>query len=430
MTESAAANYYRFAAIAPRLKEGEDYELDEKKGNVVPTEKGVEKVEKALGMSNLYDDTNIDLVNHLNQALRAHALFHKDRDYVVRDGQVIILDEVTGRVLEWRRYSEGLHQAIEAKEGLGVREENKAEEAQVLYERALATREKTLGENHLLTAASLNDLGNALYSQGKYEEARPLYERALAIREEQLDEGDPATGTGLSNLGNLLYMQGKYEEARPLYERALAICEKKLQAALQTQSGSTSELDSMSRVAWRDKVDASLALMRCTIRLGEDVDTMSYVEDVLSDVISKYVSDDVYSEEWDLDTLTAEINRFFPTTIDFRALNVEELTSAEILAMFLEDARERLEERKAEWEERAAELERRSLARADDVNSFEDAERRTLLSVVDSRWRQHSQMDYMREGLDVFRETEWRLKKDYVTYIYRIENVTVREEEM
>ncbi len=124
MPESAADTYYRFAAIVPRLKEGEDYEVDEKKRQVAPTEEGVEKVEKALGVENLYDDVNTNLVNHLNQALRAHTLFRNDNEYIVRDGQVFIVDEFTGRVLEGRRYSEGLHQAIEAKEGVKIREEN------------------------------------------------------------------------------------------------------------------------------------------------------------------------------------------------------------------------------------------------------------------------------------------------------------------
>src|SRR3712207_488354 len=124
MPESAADVYYRFAAIVPRLRGGEDYEVDEKKRQVAPTEGGVEKVEKALGVENLYDDVNTNLVNHLNQALRAHTLFKKDVEYLVHDGQVFIVDEFTGRVLEGRRYSEGLHQAIEAKEGVAIREEN------------------------------------------------------------------------------------------------------------------------------------------------------------------------------------------------------------------------------------------------------------------------------------------------------------------
>jgi preprotein translocase subunit SecA len=122
--EAAADTYYRFARIIPTLKKGEDYEVDEKQRTVSPTESGVDKVEKALGIENLYLDSNAGLVNHLVQALRAHALYQRDDEYIVRDGEVLIVDEFTGRVLEGRRYSEGLHQAIEAKEGVAIREEN------------------------------------------------------------------------------------------------------------------------------------------------------------------------------------------------------------------------------------------------------------------------------------------------------------------
>ena len=122
--EAAADTYYRFARVIPTLKKGDDYEVDEKQRTVSPTESGVDKVEKALGIENLYLDINGGLVNHLVQALRAHALYNRDDEYIVRDGEVLIVDEFTGRVLEGRRYSEGLHQAIEAKEGVAIREEN------------------------------------------------------------------------------------------------------------------------------------------------------------------------------------------------------------------------------------------------------------------------------------------------------------------
>ncbi len=122
--EAAADTYYRFARVVPTLKKGEDYEVDEKQRTVAPTESGVEKIEQALGIENLYLGVNSGLVNHLVQALRAHALYQRDKEYIVRDGEVLIVDEFTGRVLEGRRYSEGLHQAIEAKEGVGIREEN------------------------------------------------------------------------------------------------------------------------------------------------------------------------------------------------------------------------------------------------------------------------------------------------------------------
>ncbi|MBM3634277.1 MAG: preprotein translocase subunit SecA [Actinobacteria bacterium] len=122
--EAAADTYYRFARIVPTLRKGDDYEVDEKHRTVAPLETGVEKVERALGIDHLYLDIHGQLVNHFIQALKAESLFRKDKEYIVRDGEVLIVDEFTGRVLEGRRYSEGLHQAIEAKEGLKIREEN------------------------------------------------------------------------------------------------------------------------------------------------------------------------------------------------------------------------------------------------------------------------------------------------------------------
>ncbi len=115
--------YYQFARVAANLREDADYNIDEKLKAVSPTEDGVAKVERMLGVSNLYDDVNIDMAHYLNQALRAKALMKRDRDYVVKDGEVIIVDEFTGRLMIGRRYSDGLHQAIEAKEGQKIQDE-------------------------------------------------------------------------------------------------------------------------------------------------------------------------------------------------------------------------------------------------------------------------------------------------------------------
>ncbi|MCL5056622.1 MAG: preprotein translocase subunit SecA [Actinobacteria bacterium] len=116
--------YYTFARVVPRLSREADYTVDEKAHTVVITEEGVAKVEKMLGINNLYDDTNTELYHHLIQALKAHGLMKRDRDYVVKDGQVIIVDEFTGRLMFGRRYSEGLHQSIEAKEGVKIERES------------------------------------------------------------------------------------------------------------------------------------------------------------------------------------------------------------------------------------------------------------------------------------------------------------------
>lgn len=117
--------YQRFAQIVPKLKEVDDYEVDEKMKSVVLTEKGIAKIEEMLGVGNIYDPGKISYVHHLEQSLKAQVLFKLDRDYVVKDGQVVIVDDFTGRLMEGRRYSEGLHQAIEAKEGVEVQRESK-----------------------------------------------------------------------------------------------------------------------------------------------------------------------------------------------------------------------------------------------------------------------------------------------------------------
>jgi preprotein translocase subunit SecA len=577
MPESAADVYYRFAAIVPRLKSGEDYEVDEKKQQVAPTESGVEKVEKALGVENLYDDVNTNLVNHLNQALRAETLFHKDDEYIVTDGQVYIVDEFTGRTLEGRRYSEGLHQAIEAKEGVEIKEENQtvatitiqnffrmydklsgmtgtaateADEFMHTYKMevvSIPTHEEMIREDkddlvyktekskHRAVvddivernengqpvlvgtvsvdvserlSALLNRRGiahNVLNAKQHEREAEIIAEagekRAVTIATNMAGRGtDIKLGEGVAELGGLYVLGTERHEARRIDnqlrgrsgrqgdpgesrfylsfedellrlfggQRMQGVIERiGLEEDVPIEAGmiSNSVRRAQEQVESRNfqirkrileyddvlnKQREVIYAIRRDILMGEDVDTMSYVEDVLIEVVSEYVSEDVYPEDWDLDALTTEVNRFYPSTIDFESLDVETLTAAEVLAMVLEDARERLEERKAEWDERTAELEKRGLARGDGVAAFEEAERRTLLSVVDSRWREHLyEMDYLREGIgwrglsqrdplveykregfDIFQEMERGLKADYVTYIYRVENIKLREEEM
>ncbi len=117
--------YQRFAQIIPRLKETADYEVDEKMKAVTLTEAGIAKVEQALGVGNIYELGKISYVHHLEQSLKAEILFKLDKDYVVKDGQVIIVDDFTGRLMEGRRYSDGLHQAIEAKENVEVQKESR-----------------------------------------------------------------------------------------------------------------------------------------------------------------------------------------------------------------------------------------------------------------------------------------------------------------
>ena len=126
--EQSAQWYTEFARIVPRLHRGEDgegdFEVEEGKRTIAVTEAGVAKVEDWLGIDNLYEAVNAPLVGYLNNALKAHELYKRDKDYIVVDGEVLIVDEFTGRVLHGRRYNEGMHQAIEAKEGVKIKDEN------------------------------------------------------------------------------------------------------------------------------------------------------------------------------------------------------------------------------------------------------------------------------------------------------------------
>ena len=122
--EESTDKYYQADRIIPRLHNESDYTIDEKMRSVALTEEGVAKAERLLAVDNLYDPTHLETLHHLTQALKAHTLFKKDVDYVVKEGEVIIVDEFTGRLMPGRRYSEGLHQALEAKEHLKVANEN------------------------------------------------------------------------------------------------------------------------------------------------------------------------------------------------------------------------------------------------------------------------------------------------------------------
>src|SRR5262245_26513943 len=123
-SEESTDKYYRIDKVVPRLRRDIDYQVDEKHRTVTLTEEGVARAEDFLGVGNLYDPSNMEYLHHVNQGLKAHTLFKRDADYVVKDGEVIIVDEFTGRLMPGRRWSDGLHQAVEAKEGLRIQQEN------------------------------------------------------------------------------------------------------------------------------------------------------------------------------------------------------------------------------------------------------------------------------------------------------------------
>ncbi|MFP4661975.1 MAG: preprotein translocase subunit SecA [Halanaerobiales bacterium] len=142
--QESTRDYTKFNRIIPKLVKDRDYEMDEKSNVVHLTEDGAHRVEEMLGVDNLYDDENFQLIHQVNQALRAYTMMKKDKDYIVKDGEVKIVDEFTGRVMEGRRYSEGLHQAIEAKEGVSVNKESQTF-ASITYQNFFRMYDKLAG---------------------------------------------------------------------------------------------------------------------------------------------------------------------------------------------------------------------------------------------------------------------------------------------
>jgi preprotein translocase subunit SecA len=122
-SDDSTSKYYEADAVIPKLTRDTDYQVDEKQHRATLTESGIEKAERMLGQGNLFDPSNMEILHCLNQALVAHTLYHRDKHYIVRDGEVVIVDEFTGRIMTGRRWSDGLHQAVEAKEGVKIERE-------------------------------------------------------------------------------------------------------------------------------------------------------------------------------------------------------------------------------------------------------------------------------------------------------------------
>ncbi|MBI2635468.1 MAG: preprotein translocase subunit SecA [Parcubacteria group bacterium] len=179
--------YETFSKIVPRLKENEDYNVDLKMRTAVISDLGLNKVEKILGLGNIYDEKGARYVHHLEQALRAQALFHKDKDYVVKNGEIIIVDEFTGRLLAGRRYSEGLHQAIEAKEGVRVQQESRTL-ATVTFQNFFRLYEKLSGMTG--TAATSAEEFHKVYNLGVVivPTHKPMVRKDLSDRIYKTDE--------------------------------------------------------------------------------------------------------------------------------------------------------------------------------------------------------------------------------------------------
>ncbi|HSQ36898.1 MAG TPA: preprotein translocase subunit SecA, partial [Acidimicrobiia bacterium] len=209
------AKWYRdFARIVERLRRDLHYEVDEAKRQVIATEPGVARVEEILGVPNMYDHTNVDLVHHLDVSLRAKELYHRDVDYVIADGEVKIVDEFTGRILEGRRYSEGLHQAIEAKEGVRIKEENQTL-ATITLQNYFRMYEKLAGMT-----------GTALTEAGEFAEIYKLDVLEVPPNEQviRLDQPDMVYMSEKGKFGAVVEdLVGRYERGQPVLVGTISI---------------------------------------------------------------------------------------------------------------------------------------------------------------------------------------------------------------
>jgi preprotein translocase subunit SecA len=176
----AAKLYYRFASIVRSLQRDVDYEVEEDKRVVVPLEPGIEKVEQALGVENLYDEVQQNLVHQMQVALKAKELYKRDKDYIIQNGEVKIVDEFTGRVLEGRRWSEGIHQAVEAKEGVKIKEENQTL-ATITLQNYFRMYDKLAGMTGTASTEAA-ELGNTYELQGV-----PIPTNKPTVRNDQAD---------------------------------------------------------------------------------------------------------------------------------------------------------------------------------------------------------------------------------------------------
>ena len=224
----AAKQYYRFAAIVRGLKRDVDYEVDEEKRTVAPLEPGIEKVETALGVGNIYDDPTATMVHQLSVALKAKELFHRDKDYLVSGGEVKIVDEFTGRVLEGRRWSEGLHQAVEAKEGVRIKEENQTL-ATVTLQNYFRMYEKLAG----MTGTATTEAGEFVSTYGLHVVPIPTHRDIV-----RKDHGDLIYPTEPGKFGSVVAdIEERHKAGQPVLVGTISVEKSELLSRMLNQAG-------------------------------------------------------------------------------------------------------------------------------------------------------------------------------------------------
>src|SRR6187551_3723986 len=492
--ETAAKTYYDFARIAKQLEgvpakfvpkgmpiedDGADFEFDEKFKTIAPREQAIEKVERALGIENLYHAQNAQLVNHLIQALKAESLYQRDVDYVVQDGEVKIVDEFTGRIMEGRRWSEGLHQAVEAKEGVAIKEEHVTlatitlQNYFRLYDKlggmtgTAKTEEKEFQEIYNLSVVEIPtnvDVARDDQDDYIYKTKEAKYDAAIDDIKERHEKGQPVLVGTISvevseHLSRLLERQGiphNVLNAKQHESEAQIIMDAGERGAVTIATnmagrgvdiklgegvrelGGLSAQDDLVRLFAGDRIykimdrfnlpddepmerkilsnqiesaqkkveeqnfvsrknvlkyDDVMNVQRMVIYEqrrgvleGEDLseEIQEWIDDVIENVVLNHTQSD-YQEEWDRDSLFAEMQALYDPELDRDEFHIDGGTSqADLVAEFQDDARSVYEDKE---EELGAELMR-------------EVERFLILQVVDLRWREHlDSMEYLRDGI-------------------------------
>jgi preprotein translocase subunit SecA len=493
--------------------DGADFEYDEKFKTVAPRERAIEKVERALGIENLYHAQNAQLVNHLIQAMKAESLYQRDVDYVVQDGEVKIVDEFTGRIMEGRRWSEGLHQAVEAKEGVAIKEEHVTlatitlQNYFRLYDKlggmtgTAKTEEKEFQEIYDLSVVEIptnvdvarDDQDDYIYKtkEAKYdaaiddikerhEKGQPVLVGTISVEVSEhlsrllerqgiphnvlnakqheseaqiiMDAGergavtiatnmagrgvDIKLGEGVRELGGLYVLGTERHEARRIDnqlrgrsgrqgdpgesrfylsaqddlvrlfagDRIYKIMDrfnlpddepmerKILSNQIESAQKKVEEQNFVSRknvLKYDDVMNVQRMVIyeqRRGVLEGEDLseEIQEWIDDVIESVVLNHTQSD-YQEEWDRDSLFAEMQALYDPELDPNEFHIDSGTSqADLVAEFQDDARSVYEDKE---EELGAELMR-------------EVERFLILQVVDLRWREHlDSMEYLRDGI-------------------------------
>jgi len=399
-----------FAKLVQNLKIDEDYEIDEKKRTVAVLEQGIEKVEDYLGINNLYETANTPLISFLNNAVRAKELFRRDKDYVVTNGEVLIVDEHTGRILPGRRYNEGLHQAIEAKENVTIKAENQTL-ASITLQNYFRMYNKLSGmtgtaETEAAEFMSTYKLGVVPIPTNKpmirkdqsdliYKNEEAKFKMVVVDIMERHKIGQPILLTddlmrlfnsqAAASLMNRSSVPDDQAIESKMVSRAIASAQSQVEARnAEIRKNILKYDDVMNRQ--REAIYAD----RRQILEGEDISKTfdAFLAEVIADNIQRNLTE-TSATDWDLDSLWNQLRGIYPISLEIAEVIAEAGSRAKLTSRFLVD--EITSDARIAYVNRSKQI---------GEPLMRELERRVMLSVIDRKWRDHLyEMDYLKEGI-------------------------------